>query len=196
MTIQQSLPAGLEDQGLEVYAHNENLICVFRGSKIDFWKLPEWIIEKFRQDMYDKNVINFYVSVGITDENKILYQHVWCNYGGFNMEADFDGQNLKPEYWDCGKRGACKLEGKTCIRISLEEKNLTRQELEITKLIRTGLADKQIADVLKISINTATTHRQRIEKKIGASCKVDVAMFAASNNLPSSYYVVANTPVG
>ncbi len=45
--------------------------------------------------------------------------------------------------------------------------NLTAQELRIARLIREGIASRQIAARLKIGIRTVTTHRTRIRTKLG-----------------------------
>jgi len=183
--INQELPPGLENESLEVYAHGIELKALFNGIKIDFWQLPDRILNIFRNDLFlKKDAVNIYVSLGIIDENEMLFQHVWCNYGGWNRDPDLTENKLSSEYWDCGNRGKCKYEGVLCLKLQEDEKNPTVQELRIIKLISQGLADKQIADRLNISCNTATTHRQRIERKLNAACKVDVARFAMRNNLP------------
>jgi DNA-binding CsgD family transcriptional regulator len=191
--ISQQLPPGLENEDLELYAHGLELKALYNGEKIDFWKLPNGILDIFRKELFSKkNVVEAMVTMDITDEDEMLYQYCFCNYGGWNRNPDLKvSGELNTEYWDCGNRGKCKVEGKLCIKLNKEEKNPTRQELEIIKLIALGLADKEIADKLNIHYTTVTTHRAHIEKKLGAASKVDVATFALKNNLPSSNFVKA-----
>ncbi|OGV36549.1 MAG: DNA-binding response regulator [Lentisphaerae bacterium GWF2_45_14] len=44
--------------------------------------------------------------------------------------------------------------------------NLTSRELEVLQLIAEGMANKQIADELNISIKTVEKHRQQLKKKL------------------------------
>lgn len=48
------------------------------------------------------------------------------------------------------------------------EVKLTEKEKEIVKLILDGNGSKEIAGILNISVNTVTTHRKNILKKLGA----------------------------
>jgi DNA-binding CsgD family transcriptional regulator len=181
--IRQELPPGLEDNCLEIYAINDALKVLYKGSSIDFWQLPTYIIEAFRLDFFRKQVINYYKSIGYTNEDDMLYQHVKCNYGGWNRTPDYNGTKSTPEYWNCGKRGKCKHEGVLCVRLSDSDKNPTPQELRIMELITAGLCDKEIAAKLGTSYHTVTTQRQTIERKIQAPSKVSVASFVLKNNL-------------
>jgi DNA-binding CsgD family transcriptional regulator len=47
------------------------------------------------------------------------------------------------------------VEGKLCKRIKVENGSLTSREIEIIKLIGQDKMDKEIADILDISLNTA-----------------------------------------
>jgi DNA-binding CsgD family transcriptional regulator len=194
--IFQELPPGLENEDLELYVHGDHLRALYKGEKIDFLQLPAGVLDVFRKDMLSKKiVIESLASMKIMDEDEMLYRYCWCNFGGWNRNPDLkeDGK-LSPEYWDCENRGKCKFERKLCIKLNEEEKNPTRQELEIIKLIASGLADKEIGDKLNIKYSTVTTHRAHIEKKLGAASKIDVATFAHKNNLPFSNFVTA--PIG
>ena len=184
-SINSELPPGLEDNSIEIYAIGNILKVLCKGSSIDFWQLPKEIIERFMLDFFQKQVIDYYKSIGYTDEKEMLFQHVWCNYGGWNRTADYDCKKLTPEYWNCGNRGKCKHESKLCVKIHPEEKNPTPQEFRIMELISEGFCDKEIAAKLGTSYNTVTTHRQSIERKLHARSKVDVASFFLTNNLKS-----------
>lgn len=41
------------------------------------------------------------------------------------------------------------------------------REIDVIRLISTGMTDKEIGEKLKVSIHTAKTHRKRILKKLG-----------------------------
>jgi two-component system response regulator EvgA len=47
--------------------------------------------------------------------------------------------------------------------------SLTTRERQVLKYIATGYSDKEIGEILFISISNAKTHRKRIIKKIGST---------------------------
>jgi PAS domain S-box-containing protein len=56
-------------------------------------------------------------------------------------------------------------------RLTSEEMDLTRKELEIANLVRMGKSTTQIAAALNMAYKTAETHRWRIRKKLGLTHK-------------------------
>lgn len=62
-------------------------------------------------------------------------------------------------------------------------KNLRKREIEILHLICKGLRTKAIADALFISINTVTTHRKNIQKKLGTTNLADLVTLAKEAGL-------------
>ncbi len=63
---------------------------------------------------------------------------------------------------------------------------LTPREREVTQAIAEGLTNKEIARRLGISVKTVETHRATLMRKIGARSAVDVARYAARNNITGS----------
>jgi DNA-binding NarL/FixJ family response regulator len=59
---------------------------------------------------------------------------------------------------------------------STEELNLTKRESEILSLLRTGLANKEIADKLNISTETVRVHLKRIYEKLHVHSRTEAAM--------------------
>ena len=60
---------------------------------------------------------------------------------------------------------------------------LSPREVEVTILLAKGLINKEIADRLHISTNTAITHRKNIMDKLHARSLVDVIIYAVVNGL-------------
>lgn len=60
---------------------------------------------------------------------------------------------------------------------------LTPREREIAQAIAEGLSNKAIARRLDISVKTVEAHRTSLMRKIGAHSAVDVARYAARNNI-------------
>ena len=55
---------------------------------------------------------------------------------------------------------------------------LTNRELEVLRLMKQGLLSKEIANTLKVSINTVNTHRQNILQKLKANNSIEAVNFA------------------
>lgn len=61
--------------------------------------------------------------------------------------------------------------------------DLTNREIEMVKLVATGLNSKDIAEQLNISIRTVETHRRNILKKIDGAGVAGIIRFAFENKL-------------
>ncbi len=68
-------------------------------------------------------------------------------------------------------------------KISCEGMVVSEREIEIIKLIASGLPNKQIADKLCLSLHTINTHRKNIMQKLHVNNTAGVVMFAVKNNL-------------
>jgi len=121
--------------------------------------------------------------LNIVGEKERLKKFTLCRFGGFDDKADVTKDSENHEYYDCGQRGKCPVEGKLCRHVEAENGYLTPREIDVIKLIASDLADKQIADKLNISVNTANQHRVNIQKKIGASSKVGICRFAVEKRI-------------
>lgn len=61
--------------------------------------------------------------------------------------------------------------------------SLSPRELEVLRLMSQGLAKRQIADVLGISLNTVKRHVSNIFNKLAVNDRAQAAVWAARNNL-------------
>ena len=64
-----------------------------------------------------------------------------------------------------------------------EGEALSPREKEIVVCVARGMANKEIADELCVSINTVTTHRRNISAKLGIHSPVGLAIYAIVNKL-------------
>lgn len=63
------------------------------------------------------------------------------------------------------------------------QKELSGRELEVLTHFAEGMANRQIADKLFISVRTVETHKTNIMKKINIKTTVDLVKFAIKNNI-------------
>jgi DNA-binding NarL/FixJ family response regulator len=64
-----------------------------------------------------------------------------------------------------------------------KESILTDREQEIVQLLVAGKVNKEIADVLNISVRTVETHRATIMRKLGINSIVELVLYAVRNNI-------------
>lgn len=63
------------------------------------------------------------------------------------------------------------------------KEELSRREIEVLGLVAAGMASREIADRLYISINTVNNHRQRILEKLGTKSSAEAVHYAAALGL-------------
>lgn len=185
--LNQRLPAGLMDKGVEFYWWQNDIWCLHDGKPIPFERIPENVLAIVEAEML-KNpdaIMGMTEKMDLHTRDELLRQYILCNHGGFDNEPDItpDGKILHTEYFDCGRRGLCTLEGKLCPAIKVEHGYLTKQELNVVKLTGKGLSNAGIAGALFISEETVKSHVQNILQKCGFASKLEIAAFAVRKTL-------------
>ena len=183
--METTTPAGLLDAKFEFFENNNELFFINEGHTHRFEELHTKYLDCLRYDLenHPKAIIAM-EQTGIVDPVAQLKQWALCNFGNFDNKADLteDGVIIH-EHVRCSKRGSCPFEGIICHPLVVANGTITQREEQIIKLIALDLADKQIAAMLGISVNTMAVHRQHIEHKIGCQSKMGIVAFAYSNNL-------------
>lgn len=182
----QSLPAGLEDTGVEFYVYHNEVRCLHAGRVYKFDEIPRHILDAVEDYMMAKpDAIKALLDWDIQDSDDMLRQFIFCHFGGFDHTPDITacGDILEADYFECGRRGKCKYEGKLCASIKVENGYLTKQEVRILQLIAQGKLNKEIAEELNITEDTVSTHNQNIQAKTGKSRKPELALLAREKNL-------------
>jgi two-component system, NarL family, response regulator NreC len=60
---------------------------------------------------------------------------------------------------------------------------LSARELEIVRFLADGKSNKEVSDLLKISVRTVETHRARIMDKLGLHSIADLVRYAIHNGI-------------
>lgn len=181
-----NLPAGLEDNGLEIYIHKGELRVIYNQRTTSFDLLPDNVKDIFTAHMFSNKsaVKSLKKDFSLEDANDMLLQYIKCNFGNFDMipDADEDG-SIYPECWDCGKRGTCPGEGKVCSRFKGPNGFLTKRETEILFLMIEGKLDKEIADHFGVTMPTIETQMKNIREALRCSNRIEVMNFAIRRKL-------------
>ncbi len=75
------------------------------------------------------------------------------------------------------------IHGQQAAELNIQKTGLTERENEVLKLLAEGYANKEIADLLHISIKTVETHRSRIMDKLGSRNLAELVKFAIKRGL-------------
>ena len=63
------------------------------------------------------------------------------------------------------------------------DESLTRREIEVLRLLARGHTNRQVADVLSLSIRTVEGHRANLLGKLGLSSRVELVSYAEEHGL-------------
>ena len=89
---------------------------------------------------------------------------------------------LEKRHLDVLETGIRDLTSRFGARLGGSALSLSAREMEICNMVRSGLASKEIAQMLQISLRTVDTFRNRIRKKLGIT-NSDVNLFAHLQSL-------------
>ncbi|WP_153846342.1 MULTISPECIES: helix-turn-helix transcriptional regulator [Sphingobacterium] len=182
----QRIIGGMIDKTVEIFEDIETriLYCSHDMRQTMWPNFPSNVMEMIKQDMLNnpKKLEHLAKWPNLRQDQQIK-QYTLCNFGGLDDSPDFDedGTVHRSEFYDCGRRGVCKFEGKICDSIQVKNGYLTKAELEVLRYIR--LPDKSIAEKLNRSPETISTHLQNIREKTGQSDKLNLALFAAAKGI-------------
>lgn len=178
------LPPGIDNNAIEIYHKDQEPCATHDGTQKSFWLLPRSIINSFKlMFCNDKTAQDAIIKYwGITNPNKMFEKWTVCLFGGYNNVPDFDDNKITPDYWNCGERGKCPCEGLVCKIPEGKNGKLSKQEYHILFLLTKGHLDKEIADILQISINTVKTHNARLFHKLGINTRIEAAFWLHYKN--------------
>lgn len=179
------LPAHLESINCEFIGIDDQLFMI-KVNLVHFSDFPPATLYLL-QSLLDKDIVAQAAldTLEISDDEDRLQKFALCQFGGFDNLPDVEGNNeaVNHEFYACGLRGQCPVEGKLCHHIQADHGFITPAEIKVIRLIAEDLADKEIADKLGITYNTAATHRRNITKKIGCNSKVGICKFAIQKRI-------------
>ncbi len=130
---------------------------------------------KVVHEMRVKNTRDEYIRI-IEQEHVIKLDksgNIWLMLSVIDIDASHESETTKSHLFN--------FETGEQIFIDLSdtlEEPLTNRELEVLRLMKQGLLSKEIAETLKVSINTVNTHRQNILQKLKANNSIEAVNLA------------------
>lgn len=156
------------------------------------------VINCIRSEGFDSRII----TLGIYDEPKIVRAAFKAGSDGYLLKAAGEGELFEAieavmagmTYLgkglsftnDTGMNTRFLQEGKLSVSYDdnfVKKFSLTRREMEVLKLIGKAMTNKEIAQLLYISDQTASVHRKNIMRKTGVSSTASLIKMAYDNNL-------------
>ena len=114
------------------------------------------------------------IDIFIPRRNKtIIISDTKSNNSTFNQISRYADESDIIELFD-NYITQCKNTGST-------QSELSQREIDVLKLVASGLINKEIADELQISINTVLTHRKNITAKLGIKSVSGLSVYAMMN---------------
>jgi DNA-binding CsgD family transcriptional regulator len=169
-----NFPAGIEE-GFEIYLHEGHLRVLNNGKRSDYKDLPEEKRAIFRSEMKEGiRVMESLHNMGYTDLQEMEMVFVGCRYGALNSTPDLAGSKTSADAPICDKLTSCPGFGFVC-RIP---GRLTRREYEIAGYIAKGKFDKEICEIMNITLPTLRTYFGRIHEKLQLNNRVEIALWA------------------
>jgi DNA-binding CsgD family transcriptional regulator len=180
-----NLPAGLEDNSVEIYRFGPESHALYAGKKHSYFDLPPHIRKPFRNE-YDHDQIARYLlehGMSISDDKDREEKFVWCRYGNWDRNPDLVDGKPVADAPNCLFEKTCAGFGDVCLLPKGPNGRLTPQQYFIVKLVALGKQDNEIGDELKITHATVRTHLARIHEKLGANNRSEISLWATNKGL-------------
>jgi len=180
-----SLPAGLEDNSVEIYRFENKAHALYNGSTHKYFELPEHIRLPFHNDYEnDKEAQEcLEIDMCISGDKAREEKFIACRYGNFDRNPDLADGKLEADAPNCSEERICPGLGIVCKLPEGKNGRLTKQQYFITKLIAMGKQDKEIAFELYITLPTVRTHLTRIRETLDVNNRNEISLWAINKGI-------------
>lgn len=177
MTV--NIPAGLEDNNLEVYRYKNTVRAIYNGKKVNYTDLPAHLRRPFMEELTANRKAYRWLcnQIDSTDANRIEETYVACRYGALNNIPDLKKGKTTADMPICGKSETCSGYNIVCRAPCGPGGCLAKREFQVAMQIANGRLDKEIASDLGIQLPTLRTHIARIREKLHSSNRIEVALW-------------------
>lgn len=177
---------GMTCAAVEFFVFDDEINIIHNRKMIDFTELPFSIIQQL-DEAVDSDIE---VKLALHDMHPVskikrLEQFAKCRFGGLDYEPDIAHNIMQEgEYWHCPLRGKCSHEGILCKLPKFNGVRLTKEEVDLMRMISSELTNEVIAELLNYKMGTYHQAKKNLYKKLrNIQTKQGVAMIAQRLNL-------------
>lgn len=176
---------GMACNATEFFIQNNELKIIQNSKVIPFCEIS-FATQEILQEAIDRdiNVKTALMNMHPTSSIRRLEQFAKCRFGGLDFQADIkEGVLQEGEYWPCPKRGQCEAEGILCKLPSFNNKQLSKQDIQLLQLMATNKKNEVIADDLQVSFGTLHKLKKILYEKLGIQTKQQGVLISMFLNL-------------
>ncbi len=164
------IPPGLLDENIELFSESVNHLpmALHNGSVKPLFCLPAVFIQLIENDLSNNSAAELALELaGFKNREQKILKYTTCRFGAFDNTPDIkDGKLLASEYFECGHRGKCTMEGIVCSSIKIKGRVISPFEISMIKLLATEDTLPVIAEKLCISMNNFETKKKILFEKL------------------------------
>ena len=172
------------DKDVEFFLYKGRLMFLHDGRARSFEKITPEIRYHLEEMIADNPDVDLCLDcLDLHEPLERLRQFVICRFASFDTVADLtEGGEGSPEFTLCDKRGRCPFEGTLCQPLT-NNYSLSFREIQVIRVMASGLPNKLMVDDLGISINTINTHIQNICHKLEVRSKAEILLWAMKHHI-------------
>ena len=165
---------GLDSRRLFIHGH-QPVIEVIHPDDIDYGLLVRKKIYSILRSFSNEEKRGEYIR--IIEQEQVLELdksgNIWLMLSVIDVDASHESEIIKSHLYNFKTGEQIFID----LSDTLDEP-LTNRELEVLRFMKKGLLSKEIAEALKVSINTVNSHRQNILQKLKANNSIEAVNFA------------------
>lgn len=184
-----SILAGLIDNHIEIFEHEDKSLAIYNGKRVSFFELPkEFVAAIWNEIESEEGVIEALESQGFLTKEQQLEKVSICRYGNLDNTPDItQTYELSHEFYDCKVRDTCPMQGIVCKSVKYNGHVLTPFELKMISLLATEDTLPVIAEKLSVCANTLDTRKKYLFEKFEVLSRPRlVALSFFANLIPAS----------
>ena len=157
---------GLDSRRLFIHGHQPVIEVIHPEEKKNYKAIHEMRIRNIRGEY-----------IRIIEQEQVLELdksgNIWLMLSVIDVDASHESEITKSHLYNFKTGEQIFID----LSDTLDEP-LTNRELEVLRFMKKGLLSKEIAETLKVSINTVNSHRQNILQKLKANNSIEAVNFA------------------
>jgi hypothetical protein len=178
-------PPGLLDENTELFSLHGEPMGLHSGKVKALFELPISIIDTIEADLADNPAAVMALELaGYTSRAEKIKKYTVCRFGSFDNDPDIkDGQLTASEYYDCGHRGTCAMEGIVCSSLRVNGRVLSPFETQMIKHLSTEETLPAVAELLQVSFTTFEVKKKVLYEKLGVATRAGMVGMAYKLNI-------------